>query len=80
MDQGFQGRHYFWPVLLHEEAFVVIAQTKVESQTKNIGPLLLSNLIELRKSLFPALAEEKMTMETFKDINTFYKQRVPNLK
>ena len=79
MDQGFQGRHYFWPVLLHEEAFVVIAQTKVESQTKNIGPLLLSNLIELRKSLFPALAEEKMTMETFKD-NTFYKQRVLDLK
>ena len=53
---------------------------KVESQTKNIDPLLLSNLIELWKSLFPVVAEEKMTMETFKEINTFYKQRVLDLK
>ena len=80
MDQGFEGQHYFWPMLLLKEAFAVIAQTKVESQTKNIEPLLLSKLTELRKSLFPALAEEKMTMETFKDINTFYKQRVLDLK
>ena len=63
-----------------KEAFAVIAQKKVESQTKNIDPLLLSNLIELWKSLFPVVAEEKMTMETFKDINTFYKQRVLDLK
>ena len=67
-------------MLLLKEAFAVIAQTKVESQTKNIDPLLLSKLTELRKSLFPALAEEKMTMETFKDISTFYKQRVLDLK
>ena len=80
MDQGFEGQPYFWPMLLLKEAFAVIAQTKVESQTKNIEPLLLSKLTELRKSLFPALAEEKMTMETFKDINTFYKQRVLDLK
>ena len=67
-------------MLLHKEAFAVIAQTKVESQIKNIDPLLLSNLIELQKPLFPVLAEENTTMETFKDINTFYKQRVLDLK
>ena len=55
-------------MLLHKEAFAVMAQTKVESHTKNIDPLLLSKLTEVRKSLLPALAEEKMTMETFKDI------------
>ena len=48
--------------------FAAIVQTKVELLTKNIDPFLLSNLIELRKSLSPALAEEIMTLDAFKDI------------
>ena len=44
-EQGFEGRHYFWSMRLHKEEFAAIAQTKVESHTKNINPLLLIRLI-----------------------------------
>ena len=47
------------------EAFAVSAQTKVEPLTKNIDPLLLSKLIELRKSPSPALVKEIMKLDVF---------------
>ena len=66
---------------LHKEVFVAIVRTKVESHTKNIESLLLSRLKELRKSSSPALVEEIMKLDAFKDIkNTLYQLRVLNLK
>ena len=67
-EQAPDRRHYFWSMRLHKEAFAAIDQTKVESLTKNTDPLLLSKLIELRKSPSPALVEEIMKLDTFKDI------------
>ena len=80
-EQGFEGRHYFRSMRLHKEVFVAIVRTKVESHTKNIESLLLSRLKELRKSSSPALVEEIMKLDAFKDIkNTMYQLRVLNLK
>ena len=67
-EQALDRRHYFRSMRLHKEAFAAIVQTKVESLTKNTDPLLLSKLIELRKSPSPALVEEIMKLDTFKDI------------
>ena len=53
---------------LHKDVFAAIDQLKVESHTKNIDPLFLSKLIELRKSLLSTLAEKIMTLDAFKDI------------
>ena len=69
---------------LHKEAFAATTQTKVESHTKNIDPLLLIKLTELEKSLSPALVEEiikqhivsttgtesQMTVKYLKDVST----------
>ena len=44
-----------------------IVQTKVESHTENIDLLLLNKLVELRKSLSPALVEEIMKPGALKD-------------
>ena len=41
-EQGFEGRHYFRSMRLHKEEFAAVAQTKVESHTKNIELLLSS--------------------------------------
>ena len=80
-EQGFEGRHYFRSMRLHKEVFVAIVRTKVESHTKNIESLLLSRLKELRKSSSPALVEEIMKLDAFKEIkNTLYQLRVLNLK
>ena len=71
-EQGFKERHYFWSMRLHKEAFAAIVQTKVEllsENFENIDPVLLSKLIELRKSPSPALVEEIMKLDSFKDIN-----------
>ena len=60
-DQGFEGIHYFQSMRFHKEAFAAIVQTTVESVTENsanIGVIVSSKLIELRKSLSPALVEE----------------------
>ena len=48
-DQGFEGRNYFRPMRLHEEAFVVPVQTKAESLAINIDPLVLSKVSNDRK-------------------------------
>ena len=56
---------------LHKEAFGAIVQIKVESITEkfeNIGAVVSSKLIELQKSLSPALVEEILKLEAFKDI------------
>ena len=45
VEQGFEGRHYFRSMRLHKEEFAAIPQTKVESHTKNIDPLLLIKLM-----------------------------------
>ena len=45
-----------------------IFQTKVEFHTKNIDPLLLSKLTELRKSPVPVLVKELIRLDAFKDI------------
>ena len=78
------AKQRFWRtalLCLHKEGFAAILQIKVESHTKNIDPLLLSKQTELRKSPSPALVEEVMKQDTFKDkSNTFYQKRVLNLK
>ena len=51
---------------LHKEVFAAIVPTKVESHTKYI--LLLIKLMKLRKSSSPALVEEIMRLDDFKDI------------
>ena len=56
---------------LYKEAFGAIVQINVESITENfenIGPVVSSKLIELRKSLSPALVEEILKLEAFKNI------------
>ena len=56
---------------LHKEAFGAIVQTNVESLTenfKNIGAAASTKLIELRKSSLPALFEEILKLQAFKDI------------
>ena len=53
---------------LHKEAFAAIVQTEVESHSKNTDVLLLSKLIEFGKSPSPALTEEIMKLDAFKDI------------
>ena len=67
-EQGFQRRYYFLSMRLHKEAFAAIVQRKVESLTKNIDPLLLSKLTELRKSPSPALVQKMIKLDAFKDI------------
>ena len=66
-EQDFEARYYFRSMCLHKEAFTAIIQTIAESHTRNIDPFLLSTLLELRQSLYPALAEQIMTLGTFKD-------------
>ena len=63
-----EGRYYFQSMCLHKEAFAAIVQTKVESHTKYIDPLLLIKLLKLRKSSSPALVEDIMRLDDFKDI------------
>ena len=57
---------------LHKEAFGALVQTNVESITEifeNIGTVVSSKLIGLRKTLLSyALVQEKLKLETFKDI------------
>ena len=80
-EQGFEGRHYFRSMHLRKEVFVAIVRTKVESHTKNIESFLLSRLKEFRKSSSPALVEEIMKLDAFRDIkNTLYQLRLLNLK
>ena len=67
-EQGFEGRHYFRSMRLHMEAFAASAQIKVESLIKNIDPLPLSKLIELRKSPSPALVKEIIRLDVFEEI------------
>ena len=59
-----------------KEVLAAIVQIKVESLNKNNDPLLLSKLIELQKSPSPALVEEIMKLDVFKDI----KQHVVSTK
>ena len=59
-----------------KEVLAAIVQIKVESLNKNNDPLLLSKLIELQKSQSPALVEEIMKLDVFKDI----KQHVVSTK
>ena len=68
VEQGFEGWHYLQSMHLHKEAFAVIFQTKIESYTKNVDPLLVSKLKELQKSPSLALVEEIMKLDPFKDI------------
>ena len=67
---------------LQKDVFRAIVQTNVESITKNfVGAVVSSKLIELRKSSSPALVEEILKQEAFKDIcNILYRQLVLNLK
>ena len=67
---------------LQKDVFRAIVQTNVESITKNfVGAAVSSKLIELRKSSSPALVEEILKQEAFKDIcNILYRQLVLNLK
>ena len=48
-EQGFQGRHYFWSMRLHKEAFEATAQTKlkffIENFESNDAVLFMSNRI-----------------------------------
>ena len=56
---------------LHKEAFGALVQTNVESITEifeNIGTVVSSKLIGLRKTLSYAPVQEKLKLETFKDI------------
>ena len=53
---------------LHKETFAAIVQIEVESHSKNTDVLLLSKLTELGKSPSPALTEEIMKLDAFKDI------------
>ena len=60
-DQGFEGIHYFQSMRFHKEALAAIVQANVESVTENsanIGVVVSSKLIELRKSLSPTPVEE----------------------
>ena len=67
---------------LQKDVSRAIVQTNVESITKNfVGAVVSSKLIELRKSSSPALVEEILKQEAFKDIcNILYRQLVLNLK
>ena len=67
---------------LQKDVFRAIVQTNVESITKNfVGAVVSSKLIELRKSSSPALVEEILKQEAFKEIcNILYRQLVLNLK
>ena len=67
---------------LQKDVFRAIVQTNVESITENfVGAVVSSKLIELRKSSSPALVEEILKQEAFKDIcNILYRQLVLNLK
>ena len=67
---------------LQKDVFRAIVQTNVESIIKNfVGAVVSSKLIELRKSSSPALVEEILKQEAFKDIcNILYRQLVLNLK
>ena len=67
-EQGFEGRHYCRSMLLHKEVFAAIVQTKVESLTINIDPLLLSKLKKLQTPPSPVLVEKIMKLDAFKDI------------
>ena len=56
---------------LRKEAFGAIVQTNVESITENfenISAVLSSKLIQLQNSPSPALFEEILKLEAFKDI------------
>ena len=56
---------------LHKGAFGAIIQIKVESiieKFENIDAVVSSKLMELQKSLSPALVEEILKLEAFKDI------------
>ena len=56
---------------LHKEALRTIVQTNVEWLTENVkkfDAVMSSKLIELRKSLSPALLDEILKLEAFKDI------------
>ena len=66
VEQVFEGWHYLQFKHLHKEA--IIFQTKIESQSKNVDPLLVSQLKELQKSPSLALVEEIMKLDAFKDI------------
>ena len=68
VERCFQRRYYFRSMRLHKEAFAAIVQRKVESLTKNIDPLLLSKLMELRKSPSPVLVQKMIKLDAFKDI------------
>ena len=67
---------------LQKDVFRAIVQTNVESIIKNfVGAVVSSKLIELRKSSSPALVEEILKQEAFKEIcNILYRQLVLNLK
>ena len=56
---------------LHKEALRTIVQTNVEWLTENVkkfDAVMSSKLIELRKWLSPALLDEILKLEAFKDI------------
>ena len=63
--------HYFQFMRWHKESFGAIVQKNVKSITRNfenIGTAMSSKLIELRKSPSPALVEQILKLEDFKDI------------
>ena len=70
-DQIFEGIHYFQSMRWHKEAYEKFVQTNVESITKtfeNSGAVVSGKLIQLRKSPSPAIIEEILKLEAFKDI------------
>ena len=78
-QKDFERIHHFQSMRLHKEAFRAIVQTNVERLTenvKNFDAVVSSKLIELRKSLSPALFDEILKLEAFKDI----KQHTVNTK
>ena len=63
--------HYFQFMRWHKESFGAIVQKNVKSITRNfenIGTAMSSKLIELGKSPSPALVEQILKLEDFKDI------------
>ena len=68
----------------HKESLGAIAQKNVKSITRNfenIGTAMSSKLIELRKSPSPALVEQILKLEDFKDIKQhIVSTTVTNLK
>ena len=70
-DQGFERIHYFQSMRMHTEGFGATVQTNLESITENlenIGAVVSSKLTELWKSPSPALVEEILKLDAFKNI------------